>query len=158
MGRKNQSRKPPFYTVPHSEMALARLNRQLGTDRPSVRFDCYGPGEIYIMYNTSTAGGGKKRPDGLVKIGRTNDLTRRLDQARNPKTCATYRLRGYNLNPANNKYKHTFSVSNMKGAEDLIFSILSADRVEPNREFFYYYSDRILNDAMVEVKKEFGLE
>ena len=138
-------------------MSLARLNRQLGTDRPSPRFDCYGPGEIYIMENKSNSGGGKKKPNRLLKIGRTNDLNRRLDQARNPKTCATYRLHGYNLNPANNWYKYTFSVSNMKEAEDLMFSILSADRVDPNREFFYYYSDDVLKEAIAEVKKKFGV-
>jgi hypothetical protein len=45
----------------------------------------------------------------------------------------------------------------MKDAEDLILSILSKDLVVPKREFFYYYSDRIINDAIAQVKKEFGV-
>jgi len=138
-------------------MALARLNRQLGTDRPSLRFDCNDPGYIYVMYNSSSAGGGKKKPNRLVKIGRTNNIFRRLDQALNPKTCQAYLLPGYNMNPENNIIKASIKVSNMKGAEDLIFLLLDTDRVVPNREFFYYYSDSILNDAIAQVKKKFGV-
>ena len=138
-------------------MALAKLNRQLGTDRPSPRSDCYGPGYIYIMFNSSNAGGRKKKPNMLVKIGRTNDLFRRLDEAHNPKTCQAYLLPGFNMNPNNNMFKASMKVSNMKEAEDLIFSLLSTDRVQPKREFFYYYSDSVLNNAMAKVKKKFGV-
>ena len=115
----------------------------------------HGPGYIYLMVNTSKAGGPKKCPRDIIKIGLTNNLARRLEEARSHRKNPTYQLSKYNMNPSNYKYKFTFKVKDRKDAENMMFDILRAYRLE--REFYIHVPDNALKHAIQRTKHEYGV-
>ena len=115
----------------------------------------HGVGSIYGMENQGRAGGRKKAPTGLIKCGLTNNIDRRLKEAR--KGTSTYQLNGYNLTPENFRYMFTMEVSDMKAAEDMMFKLLAKYRVRSDKEFFKNVPKEEFENMLQKVKHKYGV-